>query len=207
MPPPRTSQTELTRKRMRTIAATAASSAVNQSTMAARANSHATPAIRPTAATLTPSSAAAVHGERRRWGRIGTERATKTKAGQEDAERRERRAGEAADEVADEGRRREDRPRRELPDRDGIEQLLVRQPAEVVDEIVAQEGEQDVAGAVEHRTDLQEGEEEPERAVRDGRARRHREEGGRLHAGQGDEGVDGQPRPPDAPRVLDQHDR
>src|SRR5436309_6298558 len=86
--------------------------------------------------------------------------------GQEDTERREHRAGEAADDVADEGRGREDRARRELPDRDGVEQLLVRHPAEMIDEIVAKEGEKDIAGAVEDGADLEEGEEEPERAVR-----------------------------------------
>src|SRR5690606_5948227 len=89
--------------------------------------------------------------------------------GQEDTERRHHRAGEATNDVTDEGRRREDRTRRELADGHRVEQLRFGKPAEALDEIVVDKGDEDIAGAVEHAADLEEGEEEAEASVGDGR--------------------------------------
>ena len=80
--------------------------------------------------------------------------------GQEDADRGQDRARHTGDEIPDERRGREDRARGHLADRHRIEQLLIGQPAEALDEVVAQKGQQDVAAAVEHRSDLEKGQEE-----------------------------------------------
>jgi len=46
-----------------------------------------------------------------------------------------------------------------LPNRNRVDELLVGQPAEAQDEIVAEEGEQDIATAIKNGTDFEEGEE------------------------------------------------
>ena len=61
-----------------------------------------------------------------------------------------------AKDVADEGRGREERPRRDLPDGDGVEQLRVGEPAQPVDQVATQVGEQDVPGSVQQGAGLQE---------------------------------------------------
>ena len=60
-------------------------------------------------------------------------------------------------------------PGRHLADRDRVEQLRLGEPAEPLDQVGAQEGEQHVAAAEEHRADLEEDEEQrpqPERRAR-----------------------------------------
>jgi len=91
---------------------------------------------------------------------------------QEDADRRDERARAAAEQVADEGRGREDRAGRELADGDGVEELRVREPLPALDEVRAEEGQQHVAAAEEHGAHLQE--EEEERAEREGGGARPR---------------------------------
>ena len=51
---------------------------------------------------------------------------------------------------------------RELADGDGVEQLLLGEPAVLVDEVTFEKGDEDVAAAVEDASDLKE--EEAERA-------------------------------------------
>ena len=47
-------------------------------------------------------------------------------------------------------------PGRHLPDGDRVEELRLGQPAEALDEVRAQEREQHVAAAEQHRADLEE---------------------------------------------------
>src|SRR5262245_65681356 len=75
---------------------------------------------------------------------------------QEDSERGEGCARDASQHVADERRRREDRTGGDLANGDGIEELLIGEPAEAIDEIVAKEGQEHGAASAEHRADLQE---------------------------------------------------
>lgn len=95
-------------------------------------------------AAFTPSSTAPASGERRRLGTSGPLIATKTKAGKEDPDRRCCGSGAAGEHVSDERRRREDGPRRHLPDRHRVEELRLREPAAVVDQPPAQERKQHV---------------------------------------------------------------
>src|SRR5438046_10767597 len=87
---------------------------------------------------------------------------------QEDPERGEGCARDATQHVADERRRREDRTGGDLADGDGVEELLVGQPAEAIDEIVAKEGQEHVAASVERS--------EERRVGKGGRSRRWPEE-------------------------------
>ena len=75
--------------------------------------------------------------------------------GQEDADRRRDRTGRSADEVADEGRGREQRPGGRLSDRDRVEQLPLGQPAEPVHQLRPQQRDEHIATAEEHGSDLQ----------------------------------------------------
>ena len=137
-----------------------------RSTIAARASCAVTRAMRAIEATFTPSRKAPATGERRIRGTSGPLRATKTKAGRKMPTVATDRAPEAAEEIADERGGREDRARRDLADRDGVEELALGQPAAPHDEVGAQEGEQHVAAAEEDRADLQEDEEEGREAER-----------------------------------------
>ena len=99
----------------------------------------------PTAAALTPSRNARnvveprSRAEQRDADGDGDER------GQEDPDRRRRGADRAVDEIADEGRGREQRTGRRLPDRDGIDELAFGDPAEALDELGLEQRDQDVA--------------------------------------------------------------
>ena len=159
--------------------------AVHGSTIAARASCAVTRAMRAIEATFTPSRNAPATGERRIRGTSGPLRATKTKAGRKIPTVATTAPREAAQHVADERRGREDRARRDLPDRDGVEELALGQPAPPHDEVGAQEGEEHVAAAEEHRADLQEGEEERRQAERHERPSPSRRERPRPAAGRG----------------------
>ena len=69
--------------------------------------------------------------------------------GQEDAERRDDGAGEAIEDVADEGGGGEDGAGGELADGDGVDEGLLGEPAAVRHEVGLEEGDEDVAAAVE----------------------------------------------------------
>ena len=101
--------------------------------------------------------------------------ATKTNAGRKMPTVASTPPGTAAQDVADEGGGGEQRAGRDLPDGDRVEQLRLGQPAEPLDEVGPQEGDQHVAGAVEHRADLEEGPEEAGERERDGGAQRRRQ--------------------------------
>src|SRR5690606_337840 len=88
------------------------------------------------------------------------EEADEDEGGEEDRDGGEDGAGEAHDHVADEGGGGEDGARGDLADGDGVEELGVGDPAEAVDEVAFEEGEKDVAAAVQDGADLQEGQEE-----------------------------------------------
>src|SRR5438093_11963726 len=79
--------------------------------------------------------------------------------GKEDAERRDQRAARAAEQIADEGGGREDRPGRDLSHRHGIEQLRLAEPVPPIDQVRAKKGEEHVAAPEENGSDLQEEEE------------------------------------------------
>ena len=79
---------------------------------------------------------------------------------QKDGERCQQRPWHAAHQITDEGSGGKDRTRRDLTDRDGIEQLPIRQPMQIHHEIGMQKGQQHIAAAKENSTDLQEGEEQ-----------------------------------------------
>src|SRR5215203_2841559 len=74
------------------------------------------------------------------------------------------------EDVPDEGRRGEDRTRRDLPYGHGVEQLLVRQEPGV-DELGPQEGQEHVTAAEENRSDLQERHEDAQRTSKGGGGR------------------------------------
>ena len=98
----------------------------------------------------------------------------------------------AVEDVADEGRRREHRPGRDLADGDGVDELRLGEPAEADHEIGAQEREEDVAAAEEHRADLEEDPEERRQRDRgggapDGDRGRERQQGGKGAAPSGGE--------------------
>ena len=127
-----------------------------------------TTAISASDATLTPSRNAPAE---RRAAEPRHERPAQRdedERGQEDAERRDRGARRSAEHVADERRGREHGTRRDLADGDGVEQLRLGEPAEPLDEIGAQEREQDVAAAEEHRADLEEDDEQRRTVRRNG---------------------------------------
>ena len=85
----------------------------------------------------------------------GLEMATKMNEGRKMPSVASSGAGDAAEEIADERRGGEHRAGRHLADGDSVEQLLIGEPAQAHDEIGAEEGEQDVAAAVQHRADLE----------------------------------------------------
>src|SRR5207244_1272379 len=68
---------------------------------------------------------------------------------QENADGGDDRAGYAIQDVADESGSGEDGPRCKLTDGYSVQDLLVGQPPQTIDEVVAQEREQDVAAAIE----------------------------------------------------------
>ena len=105
---------------------------------------------------LMPSSSAAVRGDRRIAIDERPRQRHEHERGQKNADGRRQRPDRAAEQVADERRGREHRAWRDLPDGDGVEELLLGQPAEALDEIRAQERQQHVAAAEEHRARLQE---------------------------------------------------
>ena len=78
---PATSHVELTLKRTSSTSAARAMAIVSGSTNDALPNCQVTAAIRPSEATLTPSSSAPTHGERRMRGMRGPEAATNTNEG------------------------------------------------------------------------------------------------------------------------------
>ena len=89
--------------------------------------------------------------------------------GHEDPDRGQNRPWHTGDEIPDKGGGREDGSRGHLADRYRIEQLLVAQPAEALDEVVAQKSEQNVAAAVEHGPDLEKRQEQRRQTHRDRR--------------------------------------
>ena len=103
---------------------------------------------------------------------------------QEDAHRGDQAAGQTAvtvlvaEDVANEGGRREEGARRHLPDSNRIEQLLVGKPVIVLDQVGPEERQQDVAAAVYHRAHFQKDEEQPSQAER------HRSRGQGRRGGQ-----------------------
>ena len=106
--------------------------------------------------------------------------------GQEDADRRRECPWHAGQQEAEVAGRAEEWPGGRLPDRDGIEELALADPAEVDDQIAPKQRQQDVAGAEEQRTGLEEDQEDGHQA--DGAAGdrgRHRAAGGqgseRIH--------------------------
>ncbi len=52
----------------------------------------------------------------------------------------------------------------DLPDGDGVQKLLVGQPAEAHHQVGAQESQQHIAAAVQHRADLKKGQEQQSQA-------------------------------------------
>ena len=139
----------------------AAISAAGGSTTAARANCHVTAAIRPSDAATTPSRQPPSARDARSRGISGCVTATKDEAGCEDGRRGQCRAGPAAEQVADERGGGEDRAGRDLSDGDGVDELLVAQPAPAFDQVRAQEREQDVTAAEQDGAHLQEEERQP----------------------------------------------
>src|SRR5579884_2240991 len=123
--------------------------------------------------------------QRRRWPegaqardeRIGER--DEDEGGEEDPQRGDEAAPDSTDQVADERRGGEQRSGSELADGDGVEELLLAQPAEPLDEVPAQEGEQDVAAAIEHRADLQERQKQRPGAVGGGGQQRRGQRRGR----------------------------
>ena len=107
-------------------------------------------------AAFTPSRNAPAGGDARRRGTSGPESATNTNAGRKIPIVAAAAPPAAGEEVADERGGREHRAGRHLADGDRVEELRVGEPAEPLDEVRAEEGEQDVAGAVEDRADLEE---------------------------------------------------
>ena len=93
-----------------------------------------TPAISASAVALTPLSRAEIHAEERRLSVRRVNRATNRRR-VEDRHGCEERAGQPGDDVAQERRGGEHRPGRDLPDGDGLEELLGVDPAEPVHEI------------------------------------------------------------------------
>src|SRR5262249_11857033 len=73
----------------------------------------------------------------------------KDERGQEYARRRDDRAGRTAEKVADERGRRRERPGRYLPHGDCIEELRLGEPAPALDEVGAEEREEQISAAVE----------------------------------------------------------
>ena len=133
---------------------------VSGSTRAARPSCQVTTAISASEAAFTPSRNAPAAGERRRRGTSGPLTATNTNAGRKMPSVATPAPGQPAQQVADEGGGREDRPRRDLADGDRVEQLRLGQPAPPLDEVGPQEGQQDVAAAEQHRADLEEEQEQ-----------------------------------------------
>jgi len=76
--------------------------------------------------------------------------------GKEDTQRGQNRPGNAPEQITDKGGGGKHGPRGDLSDGDGIDQLLVGEPAEALDEVSAQIGQQDVTAAVKRGPDLQE---------------------------------------------------
>ena len=151
---------------------TAAMARVSASVIADRARWASTNTIIASEPALMPSSSAAVP---RRPAHAMDERPRQRhehECGQKNADGRRDRPDRAAEQEADERRGGEHGAWRDLPDRDGVEELLLGQPAEALDEIRAQERQQHVAAAEEHRARLQEQDEHQAEAERRCRRRR-----------------------------------
>src|SRR5581483_10986579 len=100
-------------------------------------------------------------------GRQGMNDGDENEGGEENSQGGKKRALPALYQIADEGCRRENRPRRELRDR--VEQLLIREPAKSLHKIAAQECQQDVAATVENGPYFKKGQEKRRQAYRDHR--------------------------------------
>lgn len=87
-------------------------------------------------------------------GHHGVEDGDEQERGGKDAQGGDDRAGHAGQDVADKGGRRQHGPGRELAQGDGVQELLVGQPAQVADQAAFQKGDEDVAAAIEHASDL-----------------------------------------------------
>ena len=171
--PAATSHAVLMFVRNSTASAVMPISTVKASVNAVSASSTRTPPMSPSDATVTPARNARAVAWRRIHGTILPSRATKMNDGRKIPTVASRGAGRTVDLPADEGRRREHRAGCDLAHGDSVEQLLAREPAEIVDETALQERDEHVPTAVEHAADLQEDEEQPpERHGRD----RHRRE-------------------------------
>lgn len=77
------------------------------------------------------------------------------KGGEKNADGGDDRAGHAPQDVTDKRCGGENGARRDLSNGDGIEQLLFGEPAEILDKFVMQKREQDIAAAIEDRTDFE----------------------------------------------------
>ena len=90
---------------------------------------------------------------------------------QEDRAGSDRRPGNPEQLVADEGRQHQDRSRRQLPQRQAVDELLRRQPAELTDDLLLHEGQHREAAAEREGADLEEeGADVPERCNADRRS-------------------------------------
>jgi hypothetical protein len=127
---------------------------VGGSTNARRPRTNPAPAMAPVAAAVTPSTKALMLAFFREAPKVGRGDDREQEAGAEGRERRDAGADRAGDEVADERDRDDDRTRRDHRDRDGVEELLIREPVEAIDDAAVEEGHDGEAAAEHERASL-----------------------------------------------------
>ena len=139
------------------------------SRMARRPSTNAAPAIAPAAAAVTPSTNAFTRGSCDGAAEVARRDDDEEIARQEDAEGGDGPAERARDEVADEGDGDDDRSRRDHRDRDGVEELALGEPLELVHDGAVEERHDREAASEDERAGLGEaGRDLPERRRRRG---------------------------------------